>query len=112
MVPRKLGFVAAPLLTARPKPAIMVRYREIQMREEKGTNYVRLAIGAGVLAAAAVGLALFVPRRRWVAMAEPFRGLAQSPWAVAATAWAVGLWHEATQSGPPVFNDMRPFDEF
>ena len=82
------------------------------MREERGTNYVRLAVGAGVLAAAAVGLALFVPRRRWVAMAEPFRGLVKSPWAVAMTAWAAGLWHEATQSGPPVFNDMRPFDEF
>lgn len=82
------------------------------MREERGTNYVRLAVGAGVLAAAAVGLVLFVPRRRWVAMAEPFRGLVKSPWAVATMAWAAGLWHEATQSGPPVFNDMRPFDEF
>jgi hypothetical protein len=64
------------------------------------------------LAAAAVGLALFVPRRRWVAMAEPFRSVLKSPMAVAMTAWAAGLWHEATQSGPPVFNDMRPFDEF
>ena len=82
------------------------------MREERGTNYVRLAVGAGVLAAAAVGLMLFVPRRRGVAMAEPLRGLAQSPWAVAMTAWAVGLWHDATQSGPPVFTAMRPFDAF
>jgi hypothetical protein len=82
------------------------------MREERGTNYVRLAVGAGVLAAAAVGLALFVPRRRWVAMAEPFRIALRSPLAVAVTAWAAGLWHEATQPGPPVFNDMRPFDEF
>jgi hypothetical protein len=82
------------------------------MREEKGSNYVRLAVGAGVLAVAAVGVALFVPRRRWEAIAEPFRGLAKAPLAVAATAWLAGLWHEATQSGPPVFNDMRPFDEF
>ena len=82
------------------------------MSNGRGTNYVRLAIGAGVLAAAAVGLALFVPRRRWVAMAEPFKGLLKSPLAVAMTAWAAGLWHEATQSGPPVFNDLRPFDEF
>lgn len=82
------------------------------MSEERGTNYVRLAVGAGVLAAAAVGLALFVPRRRWVAMAEPFRTVLRSPLAVAMTAWAAGLWHEATQPGPPVFNDMRPFDEF
>jgi hypothetical protein len=80
------------------------------MREERGTNYVRLAVGAGVLAA--VGLALFVPRRRWAAMAEPFRGVLRSPAALAMTAWAAGLWHEATQAGPPVFNDMRPFDEF
>lgn len=82
------------------------------MSEDKGPNYIRLAVGAGVLAAAAVGLALFVPRRRWVAMAEPFRGLWKSPVAVAMTAWAASVWHEATQSGPPVFNDMRPFDEF
>jgi hypothetical protein len=80
--------------------------------EDRGSNYVRLAVGAGVLAAAAVGLAIFVPRRRWVAMAEPFRTALKSPMAVAATAWAVGLWNEATRSGPPVFDDLRPFDEF
>ncbi len=55
---------------------------------------------------------LFVPRRRWVAMAEPFRGVRNRQWPLAMTAWAAGLWHEATQSGPPVFDDMRPFDEF
>ena len=82
------------------------------MSDEKGPNYLRLAVGAGVLAAAAVGLAVFVPRRRWVAMAEPFRTVLKSPMAVAATAWAVGLWNEATRSGPPVFDDLRPFDEF
>jgi len=82
------------------------------MREDRGPNYVRLAVGAGVLAAAALGLVLFVPRRRWVAMSEPFRDLLKSPMALAMTAWAAGLWHEATQPGPPVFNDMRPFDEF
>ena len=82
------------------------------MSDDKRTNYVRLAVGAGVLAAVGVGLAIFVPRRRWAAMAEPFRGLLKSPAAVAMTAWAAGLWHEATQQGPPAFNDMRPFDEF
>jgi hypothetical protein len=82
------------------------------MSEDKGSNYVRLAVGAGVLAVAAVSLAVFVPRRRWVAMAEPFRSALKSPVALAMTAWAVGLWNEATQSGPPVFDDMRPFDEF
>jgi hypothetical protein len=82
------------------------------MADDKGSNYVRLAVGAGVLAAAAVSLAVFVPRRRWVAMAEPLRSALKSPVALAMTAWAVGLWNEATQSGPPVFDDMRPFDEF
>ena len=82
------------------------------MTDDRGSNYVRLAVGAGVLAVAAVGLAVFVPRRRWAAMAEPLRGVLKSPAALAMTAWAVGLWNEATQSGPPVFDDMRPFDEF
>jgi hypothetical protein len=79
---------------------------------DEGTNFVRLAVGASVLAAAAVGLAVFVPRRRWVAMAEPFRGVLESPAAVAMSAWALGLWSELTQPGPPVFDDLRPFDEF
>jgi len=82
------------------------------MADDKGSNYARLAVGAGVLAVAAVSLAVFVPRRRWVAMAQPFRSALKSPVALAMTAWAVGLWNEATQSGPPVFDDMRPFDEF
>jgi hypothetical protein len=59
-----------------------------------------------------VGLAVFVPRRRWAAMAQPVRALLDTSLATAVTAWAVGLWHEATQSGPPAFNDLRPFDEF
>ena len=80
--------------------------------DDKGSNYIRLAVGAGVLAAAAVGLAVFVPRRRWVAMAEPFRVVLKSPAALAMTAWAVGVWNEATRSGPPMFDDLRPFDEF
>lgn len=82
------------------------------MRQEKDTNYLRLAVGAGVLAVAAVGLVLFVPRRRWVAMAEPARRVLKSPLALAVTAWAARLWQEAVQPGPPVFNDLRPFDEF
>ena len=82
------------------------------MSDERGTNYFRLAVGAGLLAAAAIGLAVFVPRRRWVAMAQPFRALLDTSLVTAAAAWAAGLWHEATQSGPPAFNDLRPFDEF
>lgn len=82
------------------------------MSQDRSTNYVRLAVGAGVLAIAAVGLAIYVPRRRWAAMAEPVRRVLKSPLATAMTAWAAGLWQEAVQPGPPVFNDLRPFDEF
>jgi hypothetical protein len=80
--------------------------------EQKGSNLVRLAIGAGILAAAAVGVAVFVPRRRWQAIGAPLRGLAATPVAVAVTAWAVSLWNDVTAPSPPVFDDLRPFDEF
>jgi hypothetical protein len=101
------------LLTEAAKPAMMAVQNENAMADEdRGSNYLRLALGAGVLAATAVGLAVFVPRRRWVAMAEPFRAALKSPTAMAMTGWAVGLWNRATQAGPPVFDDLRPFDEF
>jgi hypothetical protein len=80
--------------------------------EQKGSNLLRLAIGAGILAAAGVGLAIFVPRRRWQAMAAPLRGLAATPAAMAVTAWAISLWNDVTAPTPPVFDDLRPFDEF
>src|ERR1043165_4171808 len=66
----------------------------IMAEEQKGSNLVRLAVGAGILAAVGVGMAIFVPRRRWQAMAVPLRGLAATPLAVAATAWAVNLWND------------------
>jgi hypothetical protein len=81
------------------------------MAEElKGTNYARLALGAGLLAAAAVSVAVFVPRRRLAFVTEPLASLVKLP--VAVTAWAMGLWHEATAPQAPVFDDLRPFDEF
>jgi hypothetical protein len=80
--------------------------------ESKGTNYARLALGAGLLAAAVVGVALFVPRRRLAFVAEPLAELAKLPIAAAVTAWAVSLWRDATQHQAPVFDDLRPFDEF
>jgi hypothetical protein len=80
--------------------------------DSKGTNYARLALGAGLLAAAAVTVAVFVPRRRLAFVTEPLAGLAKLPIAAAVTAWAVGLWHEATAPQAPVFDDLRPFDEF
>ena len=80
--------------------------------ESKGTNYFRLAVGAGLLAAAAVGVALFVPRRRLAFVTEPLAELAKLPIAAAITAWAMNLWHDATAPQAPVFDDLRPFDEF
>jgi hypothetical protein len=80
--------------------------------DSKGTNYVRLAVGAGLLAAAAVGVAVFVPRRRLAFVTEPLAGLAKLPIAAAVTAWAMSLWHDATAPQAPVFDDLRPFDEF
>jgi hypothetical protein len=80
--------------------------------EQKGSNLVRLAVGAGILAAVGVSLAVFVPRRRWQAMATPLKGLAATPVAAAVTAWAINLWADVTAPTPPVFDDLRPFDEF
>ncbi len=73
---------------------------------------MRLAVGAGVLAVAAVGVAVLVPRRRWSRAAEPFRSVLASPLIVGLTAWAAQLWNETMTPGPPIFDDMRPFDEF
>jgi len=80
--------------------------------DSKGTNYLRLAVGAGLLAAAAVGVALFVPRRRLAFVTEPLAELAKLPIAAAVTAWAVALWRDASAPQAPVFDDLRPFDEF
>jgi hypothetical protein len=88
------------------------KQEKIMTEQEKGSNLVRLAIGAGILAAVGVSLAVFVPRRRWQAMGTPLRGLAATPLAVAVTAWAANLWSDVTAPTPPVFDDLRPFDEF
>jgi hypothetical protein len=80
--------------------------------EQKGSNLLRIAVGAGILAVAAVGVAVFVPRRRWQAIGAPLKGLAATPVIAAATAWAVSLWDDITAPTPPVFDDLRPFDEF
>lgn len=80
--------------------------------ESKGTNYAKLALGAGLLAAAAIGVAAFVPRKKLAFITEPVTNLAKLPVAAAVTAWAMGLWHDATAPQAPVFDDLRPFDEF
>lgn len=79
---------------------------------DRGTNYVRLALGAGILAAAAIGVAAFVPRRKLAWVTGPLSDLAQAPVVAAVTAWAMGLWHDAAAPQAPVFDDLRPFDEF
>ena len=80
--------------------------------DQKGSNLLRLALGAGLLAAAAVSVAIFVPRRRWQSIGAPLQGLAATPVAAAVTAWAIKLWADVTAPTPPVFDDLRPFDEF
>jgi hypothetical protein len=80
--------------------------------DNKGISYTRLALGAGLIAAAAIGVAAFVPRKKLAAVTEPLAGLAKLPVAAAITAWAMGLWNEATAPRAPVFDDLRPFDEF
>jgi hypothetical protein len=86
---------------------------EQKMAEEnKGSNLMRLAVGAGILAAGAIALAVFVPRRRWVAAAAPLRAALELPVAAAVAAWATSLWNDLTAPTPPSFDDLRPFDEF
>ena len=80
--------------------------------DSKGISYTKLALGAGLLAAAAVSIAVFVPRRHLALVTEPLSGLAKIPAAAAVTAWAVRLWQDATAPQAPVFDDLRPFDEF
>ena len=43
---------------------------------------------------------------------EPLAQLGKLPVAAAVTAWAVRLWQDATAPQAPVFDDLRPFDEF
>src|SRR3569833_747616 len=86
--------------------------RIVMADESKGFNYARLALGAGILAVAAVGVAAFVPRKKLAVVTEPLTNLAKLPVAAAVTAWAMGQWHDATAPRAPVFDDLRPFDEF
>lgn len=82
------------------------------VEDTKGSNLARLAVGAGVIAVAALGVAVFVPRSRWARMAAPLKGALELPVAAAVAAWAAGLWRELNAPTPPVFDDLRPFDEF
>ena len=72
----------------------------------------QLALGAGLIAAATIGVVAFVPRRKLAFVTEPLGNIAKLPLAAAVTAWALNLWHDATAPQAPVFDDLRPFDEF
>lgn len=82
--------------------------------DRKGVSLVHLAIGAGVIAVAAVGVAALMPRRRWAmagdAINDAVKGALELP-AVAGMALWLGT---LLQAGPraPQFDDMRPYDEF
>src|SRR5438067_1024692 len=92
---RKSPAVPHMLLTIWPKGAMMEQQQKIGLRmaeEQKGPNLLRLALGAAVLAAAAVSVAIFVPRSRWRSLGASVKGLSAAPMAAAVTAWAVSLW--------------------
>lgn len=79
---------------------------------EKSGNAMRYIVGGALIAAAAVGVAVFVPRRKLAMVTEPLKAFGQSPAALAMAAWFTGLWASATELQAPQFDDLRPFDEF
>src|SRR5580704_8096225 len=88
-----------------------LRTNEKKMAEDrKGISITRLALGAGIIAVAAVGVAAFVPRRRWVMAGDAMRGALEWPLVGAVTLWAAGLWNQEPRA--PQFDDLRPYDEF
>lgn len=78
--------------------------------ERKGISLVHLAVGAGILAVAAVGVAAFVPKRRWTQAGDALKGVLNWPVVGAVTLWAASLWNDAPRA--PQFDDLRPYDEF
>jgi hypothetical protein len=78
--------------------------------ERKGINLLHLAVGAGILAVAAVGVAAFVPKRRWTMAGDALKGALDWPMVSAVTLWAASLWNAEPRA--PQFNDLRPYDEF
>jgi hypothetical protein len=78
--------------------------------DRKGISLLHLAIGAGVLAVAAVGVAALVPRSRWAAAGDAMKGSLEWPVIAAVTLWATSLWNDVPRA--PQFDDLRPYDEF
>ena len=77
---------------------------------DKGISLLHLAIGAGIVAVAAVGVAALVPKRRWAMAGDAIKGALEWPAISAVAIWAASLWNEAPRA--PQFNDMRPYDDF
>jgi hypothetical protein len=89
-----------------------LRTEEKKMTEErKRISFLHLAVGAGIIAVAAVGVAAFVPRRRWAMAGDVMRGALEWPLVGAITLWAASLWND-TPPRAPQFDDLRPYDEF
>ncbi len=78
--------------------------------DRKGVSLVHLAIGAGVLAVAAVGVATLVPRRRWAEAGDAIKGALEWPAVAGVALWLGSLMQDSPRA--PQFNDMRPYDEF
>jgi hypothetical protein len=78
--------------------------------DRKGISLFHLAVGAGLIAVAAVGVAAFVPRRRWAMAGDALKGALDWPMVSAVTLWAASLWNSEPKA--PQFNDLRPYDEF
>jgi hypothetical protein len=85
-------------------------YEKKMAEDRKGISFTRLALGAGIIAVAAVGVATLVPRRRWAMAGDAMRGALEWPLVGAVTLWAASLWNDAPSA--PKFDDLRPYDEF
>jgi hypothetical protein len=79
-------------------------------KENKGISLFHIAVGAGILAVAAVGVAALVPRRRWAMAGDAIKGALEWPAISAVALWAASLWNDAPRA--PQFDDLRPYDEF
>jgi hypothetical protein len=84
--------------------------REKMTEDRKGVSLVHLAIGAGVIAVAAVGVATLVPRRRWTEAGDAIKGALEWPLIAGAGVWLASLLQDSPRA--PQFNDMRPYDDF
>jgi len=78
--------------------------------ERKGISLFHLAVGAGIIAVAAVGVVAFVPKRRWGQAGDALKGVLDWPVVSAVTLWAAALWNSEPKA--PQFNDLRPYDDF